>query len=101
MSYVDLYMETLLIEADEAVLPGGVLESGPVYVTLEGSRISGVFIGRSSSPVTDYPTLHTHLLCPGFVDTHTHGLGIENRTSWKRCGHTASLQELIVSFCML
>ena len=56
-------MEALLIEADEAepVLPGGVLESGPVYVTVEGSRISGVFIGRSSLPVTDYPTLHTHL----------------------------------------
>ena len=68
-------METILIEAEKAVLPGGVLEPGPVYVTVEGSRIAGVFRGRSSAPVTDYPTLHTHLLCPGFVDTHTHGLG--------------------------
>ena len=64
-----------MIEADEAVLPGGVLEHGPVYVTVDGGRISGVFSGRSSAPVTDYPTLHTNLLCPGFVDTHTHGLG--------------------------
>jgi N-acetylglucosamine-6-phosphate deacetylase len=68
-------METILIEAEQAVLPGGVLEPGPVYVTVEGGKISGVFRGHSSSPVTDYPTLRTHLLCPGFVDTHTHGLG--------------------------
>ncbi|CAI8032499.1 N-acetylglucosamine-6-phosphate deacetylase [Geodia barretti] len=68
-------METLLIQADRAVLPGGVLEEDPVYVAVEGGRISGVFRGRSSAPVTDYPTMHTPLLCPGFVDTHTHGLG--------------------------
>ena len=69
-------METLLIEADRAVLPGGVLEQGPVYVTVEGARISGVFVGRSSTPVTDLPRrIHTNLLCPGFVDIHTHGLG--------------------------
>ena len=62
--------------ADRAVLPGGVVEQDPVYVTVEGGRISGVFRGRSSAPaVTDYPTLHTPLLCPGLVDTHTHGLG--------------------------
>ena len=68
-------MDILVIEAEQVVLPGGVLEKGPVYVTVEGSRIAGVFRGRSASPVTDCPTLHTHLLCPGFVDTHTHGLG--------------------------
>lgn len=68
-------METLLIAADRAVLPGGVLEEDPVYVTVDGGKISGVFRGRSSAPVTDYPTMHTPLLCPGFVDTHTHGLG--------------------------
>lgn len=68
-------METTLIEADRAVLPGGVLERGPVYVMVEGGRISGVFHSRSYAPVTDYPTIHTPLLCPGFVDTHTHGLG--------------------------
>lgn len=69
-------MESLLIEAEQAVLPGGVLEPDPVYVVVEGSRIAGVFRDRSSAPVTDYPTLRTHLLCPGFVDTHTHGIGI-------------------------
>ena len=68
-------METVVIEAEKAVFPGGVLEPGPVYVTVEGGRISGVFSGRSSSAVTDYPTLRTPLLCPGFVDTHTHGPG--------------------------
>ena len=68
-------METVVIEAEKAVFPGGVLEPGPVYVTVEGGRITGVFRGRSSSPVTDHPTLRTPLLCPGFVDTHTHGLG--------------------------
>ena len=64
----------LLLEADWLVLPGGKLEKGPVWVSVEGQKITGVFKDRAP-PTTDYTIHHAHLVAPGFVDIHTHGVG--------------------------
>ena len=65
----------MMISADWLVLPGGKLEKGPVYVAIEGERIAAVN-RQSSPPTTDPCTVHAHLLTAGFVDLHTHGLGV-------------------------
>ena len=64
----------LLLEADWLVLPGGKLEKGPVWVSVEGQEITAVFKDRAP-PTTDYTIHHAHLIAPGFVDIHTHGVG--------------------------
>ena len=64
----------LILEADWLVLPGGKLEKGPVYVAIEGDKITGVH-SQSSRPTTEHPVVHAHLVTPGFVDIHTHGVG--------------------------
>ena len=69
-----LHLQMLLLEADWLVLPGGKLEKGPVWVSVEGQKITGVFKDRAP-PTTDYTIHHAHLVAPGFVDIHTHGVG--------------------------
>ena len=69
-----LHLQMLLLEADWLVLPGGKLEKGPVWVSVEGQKITGVFKDRAP-PTTDYTIHHAHLIAPGFVDIHTHGVG--------------------------
>ena len=64
----------LILEADWLVLPGGKLQKGPIWVSVEGQKIAGVFQKRPP-PTTDHTLLHAHLVTPGFVDIHTHGVG--------------------------
>ena len=68
-------MQSLVIEADEVVLRGGIKETGTVYVTVNGTKIESV---SRTPPINAHHVSHlkTHLLCPGFVDIHFHGLGI-------------------------
>ena len=68
----------LLVEAVRAVLPGGVLQEGPVYLLLDGENI--VSIQRERPVVVgEVEEKHAHLITPGFVDIHTHGLGDNER----------------------
>ena len=65
----------LLIEAQRAVLPGGVLkEDGPIYVLVDGARIVSV-TWESPAIGEEVPVKRTNLVTPGFVDIHMHGLG--------------------------
>ncbi len=69
----------LVLESDWLVLPGGKLEKGPVYVVVKGDRIAGVHKERASiSPEGSEQSyfMHAHLVTPGFVDIHTHGVGM-------------------------
>lgn len=62
----------LVVECEWLALPGGELEQGPLFVTVEGETITGICRQR---PVQEKPWLRTHLLTPGFIDLHTHGVG--------------------------
>ena len=63
----------LLVEAVRAVLPGGILE-GPIYVLVDGKNIVSVQRERPAT-IEGIVEKHAHLITPGFVDIHTHGLG--------------------------
>ena len=66
----------LSIVCDQLIAPGGQLLEGPFQVRVDGEVITG--IERATSPEAlqkDGTSLHTHLLTPGFIDLHTHGLG--------------------------
>ena len=66
----------LVVECEYLSVPGGILEHGPFYVTVEGERITGVL--RQQPPrlaAEANQWLHTYLLTPGFIDLHTHGVG--------------------------
>lgn len=57
-----------------------------MYVAVEGERITGVykerdFIDHGSSECPNF--LHAHLITPGFVDIHTHGVGMD--WDWEQC----------------
>lgn len=65
-------MAVTVIEASQVVLEGGVVKEGPLYVTIEGERIVSIATTR---PTSCTPIIKTHLLIPGFIDLHTHGLG--------------------------
>ncbi len=64
------------MEADWLVLAGGKLEKGPVYVAVEGETIAGVYKDKDSITPGGSDLLHAHLVTPGFVDIHTHGIGV-------------------------
>lgn len=65
---------TLVIEAKEVILPKGEHKEGPVYVTIEGGKITD--IATAPPPSSSHKeVLKTHLLIPGFIDLHIHGLG--------------------------
>ena len=65
----------LLVQATRAVLPGGVLvDDGPIYVLVDGTSIVSVQRERPSVP-EGVEEKRAHLVTPGFVDIHTHGLG--------------------------
>ena len=51
------------------VLPTGV---NPGTLEIENGRIARIVLGQR--PVTDY-SFQDHLIVPGFIDTHIHGLG--------------------------
>lgn len=61
-----------VIAAEEIVLPGGELRNGPHYVTIDGDRVVSI---ATKPPVSCSQTIETHLLVPGLIDLHTHGLG--------------------------
>ena len=61
-----------VIEAEEVVLPRGELKKGPVYVSIVQGTITDI---SSTRPPTVKDLIETHLLTPGFIDLHIHGLG--------------------------
>ena len=63
----------LVIQCDWLALPGGQLQEGPFRVCVEGEAITAV--QRDTSPGQESDHHHTHLLTPGFIDLHTHGVG--------------------------
>ena len=67
---------TMEVECEWIVFPGGQHEKGPFYVTVRDSAIAGIS-SEPSAPQggSDLQQLSTHLLVPGFVDLHTHGVG--------------------------
>ena len=49
---------------------------GPFYVTVKDSAIAAISQEPSASHgSSDLQRLSTHLLVPGFIDLHTHGVG--------------------------
>ena len=62
----------VVFKAQWIVLPGGELRSGPLYVLVEGQKIASI---HEDAPGLPDEVINTHLLTPGFVDLHTHGLG--------------------------
>ena len=62
-----------IVAGDWVVFPGGKLERGPVYVSVEGEKITAV--SREAPSTTNCTPLHAHVVVPGFVDLHTHGVG--------------------------
>ena len=62
----------VVLKADSVVLPGGELRTGPLYVLVEGTKIVSI---QEEAPDIPDEVINTHLLTPGFVDLHTHGLG--------------------------
>ncbi|XP_019859635.1 PREDICTED: uncharacterized protein LOC109587857 [Amphimedon queenslandica] len=79
-----------VIEAEEVVLPGGELKKGPVYVSIVQDTITDI---TSTRPPTVKDVIKTHLLTPGFIDLHIHGLGGTNDVIdfWSNPGYTLSL----------
>lgn len=65
-------MSLLVIEANEVVLGGGAKLKGPVYVTVKDTLIKSIDTKLNGDSEV---SLRTHLLCPGFIDIHNHGLG--------------------------
>ena len=61
------------IQCEWIVLPGGIHKQGPSYVTVKDGVITA--ISQESSGISGLKQLSTHLLVPGFVDMHTHGVG--------------------------
>uniref|UniRef100_A0A1X7U045 Amidohydrolase-related domain-containing protein n=1 Tax=Amphimedon queenslandica TaxID=400682 RepID=A0A1X7U045_AMPQE len=78
-----------IIEAEEVVLPGGELKKGPVYVSIVQDTITDI---TSTRPPTVKDVIKTHLLTPGFIDLHIHGLGGTNDVIdfWSNPGYTLS-----------
>ena len=62
-----------IVAGDWVVFPGGKLERGPIYVSVEGEKITAV--SREAPSTTNCTPLHAHVVVPGFVDLHTHGVG--------------------------
>ncbi len=62
----------LVVECEWLVTPGGQLEQGPFSVTLEDEVITGI---HRSQSLEGSCQLHAHLVTPGFIDLHTHGVG--------------------------
>ena len=66
--------EMLVIECEWLALSRGDLEEGPFFVTVEGDSITAVQRERPEAEKS-LQWLQTHLLTPGFIDLHTHGVG--------------------------
>lgn len=64
--------DMVVLKAECIVLPGGKLRTGPLYVVVEGQKIASIQEQASGLPDE---VINTHLLTPGFIDLHTHGLG--------------------------
>jgi N-acetylglucosamine-6-phosphate deacetylase len=62
-----------MIKAEQCVLSEGKMSEGKVYVTVTGDTITS--IDTAEPPPTGCPIISTHLLTPGFIDIHLHGLG--------------------------
>lgn len=70
-------MAVQYIKCDWLALPGGKLERF-FFITLQGDKITS--IAQGGSP--DYPEncdqyVQAHLVIPGFIDLHTHGVGMQ------------------------
>ena len=63
-----------VIEAQFTVLPGGVLENGPLYLIIKNQNISAIQKQRPAEAHDNF--IRAHLITPGFIDIHTHGLGM-------------------------
>ena len=73
----------VIIECQWLVLPVGEVKEGPFFVTVEEGVIKAILREKPDAEQGEnaqQPHLHTHLLSPGFIDLHTHGLGKENHS---------------------
>jgi N-acetylglucosamine-6-phosphate deacetylase len=61
----------IVLSGVDLVLPGGVQSGGTLV--MEGERI--VQLGRLSATGADVVDLPGHIVLPGFIDVHVHGLG--------------------------
>lgn len=66
--------EMLVIECEWLAHFSGELEEGPLFVIVEEDSITAVQRERPEAE-RSLQWLHTHLLTPGFIDLHTHGVG--------------------------
>ena len=69
-----------VVEAQLAVLPGGVLDNGPLYLIIKNQNISAIQNERPAEAHDHF--IQAHLITPGFIDIHTHGLGIYVHSSY-------------------
>ena len=70
----------LLIFAENVVFPKGEVKRGPFYVTVKQGTVAKISKVESTlSCAVQCARSHAltcHLLTPGFVDIHNHGLGM-------------------------
>jgi N-acetylglucosamine-6-phosphate deacetylase len=63
----------IVLAGADAVLPDGL--RGPVTVVIDGNRILDVLQGtRPGDASAEHLDLHGHIIVPGFVDVHVHGV---------------------------
>ena len=90
-------MAVQLIKCDWLALPGGRVERGPLYLTIQEDKVASITQTPPSWFSEAHPEiLHAHLVTPGFIDLHTHGVGeyifhvVMLRFGYSFCAHLTS-----------
>lgn len=68
-------MVVVVIQCELLVVPGGQLEQGPFFLTVDGEVITGIHRKQPLDLKSSQQPLSAHLVSPGFIDIHTHGIG--------------------------
>src|SRR3990170_7102767 len=68
----DILPSMIVLSGADLVLPGSVQSEGTLV--LDGNRIVEIRSGALAATSADVVYLHGHIVLPGFIDVHVHGL---------------------------